>query len=126
MHTDNRPLSPHLQIYKLGWTGIPSIMNRITGAAITVGSLLVVYWLIALASGPEAYATAQGFFGNILVKIALFGFTWALIYHTLAGIRHLFWDFGVGIHVPSVVKLAKVTIVGSVILTVLVWILAYA
>jgi succinate dehydrogenase, cytochrome b556 subunit len=126
MYTDKRPLSPHLQIYKPQWTWVPSILTRITGGAITVGSLLVVYWLVALACGPEAYATAQAFFGNVLVKIVLFGFTWALMFHTLGGIRHLVWDFGIGVDIRSAERTAKLTVVASVVLTVLVWIAAYA
>lgn len=126
MQTDNRPLSPHIQIYKQGWTGTPSILHRITGAALTVGSLLLVYWLIALASGPEAFATAQGLFGSILGRLILFGFTWALVYHTLAGIRHLVWDAGYGFDVAKAKTMAKTAVYGSIVLTILIWIVAYA
>jgi succinate dehydrogenase / fumarate reductase cytochrome b subunit len=126
MQTDNRPLSPHLQIYKAQWTWVPSILHRITGGAVTVGSLLLVYWLIALASGPEAFARAQAIFGSIIGQIILFGFTWALMFHTISGIRHLFWDAGVGFHVPTVERGAKLGLLGSIVLTALVWIVAYA
>lgn len=126
MQTDNRPLSPHIQIFKQGWTGTPSIMHRITGIALTVGSLLLVYWLIALASGPEAFADAQAVFGSIIGQIILFGFTWALVYHTLAGIRHLIWDAGYGFEVPKAQKIAKAAVYGSIVLTILLWIVAYA
>jgi len=126
MQSDNRPLSPHLQIYKPQWTWVPSIMFRFSGGAITVGSLLLIYWLIALASGPEAYATAQSVFGSIIGRIILFGFTWALMYHLLGGIRHLVWDAGKGFVVPTAEFWAKVVVFGSIVLTVLVWIAAYA
>jgi succinate dehydrogenase / fumarate reductase cytochrome b subunit len=126
MQTDNRPLSPHVQIYKQGWTGTPSILHRITGVALTGGSLLLVYWLIALASGPDAFETAQDIFGSIIGLLILFGFTWALIYHTLAGIRHLFWDVGYGFEVPKAKRMAQLVVFGSIALTILVWIVAYA
>lgn len=126
MQTDNRPLSPHIQVYKQGWTGTPSILHRITGAALSVGSLLLVYWLIALASGPEAFATAQDLFGSILGQLILFGFSWALVYHTLAGIRHLVWDFGYGFDVAQAKTMAKMAVFGSIVLTILIWIVAYA
>lgn len=126
MQSDNRPLSPHLQIYKPQWTWVPSILHRITGGAVTVGSLLLVYWLVALASGPEAFSRAQAIFGSIIGQIILFGFTWALMFHMLSGIRHLIWDAGIGFAMPTVERGAKLVVLGSIVLTVLVWILAYA
>lgn len=126
MQTDNRPLSPHVQVFQQGWTGTPSITHRITGVGLTFGSLLLVYWLIALASGPDAFETAQDIFGSIIGQIILFGFTWALIYHTLYGIRHLFWDVGMGFDVPKAKRTAQLVVFGSIALTILVWIVAYA
>lgn len=126
MQSDNRPLSPHLQIYKPQWTWIPSILYRASGIALSVGSLLLVYWLIALASGPDAFATAQAVFGSILGQILLFGFTLALMYHLLGGIRHLLWDAGLGFEIKTAELGAKLVVVGSIVLTVLVWIIAYA
>jgi succinate dehydrogenase / fumarate reductase cytochrome b subunit len=126
MQTDNRPTSPHLQIYKPQWTWVPSILHRITGGAITVGSLLLVYWLIALASGPESFDRAQAIFGSIIGQIILFGFTWALLYHTFAGIRHLLWDAGVGLEIPRAERGAKLVVFGSIVLTIVVWVIAYA
>ena len=126
MQSDNRPLSPHLQIYKPQWTWIPSILYRLSGGALAVGSLLLVYWLIALASGPDAFATAQAILGSIIGQIALFGFTLALMYHLLGGIRHLLWDAGIGFAVPTAERWAKLIVAGSIILTILIWIIAYA
>jgi succinate dehydrogenase / fumarate reductase, cytochrome b subunit len=88
----NRPLSPHLQIYKPIPTMMASIIHRITGGALYFGTLLVAWWLIAIASGEPYYATAQAVFGSIIGRIVLFGYTWALIHHMLGGLRHLMWD----------------------------------
>ena len=125
MQTDNRPLSPHLQVFKQGWTGTPSILHRITGVSLTVGSLLLIYWLIALASGPEAFDRAQSLFGSIFGQLILFGFTWALMYKTLAGIRHLFMDTGMGLEIPKAKLTAQIAVFGSIVLTILLWIVAY-
>jgi succinate dehydrogenase / fumarate reductase cytochrome b subunit len=124
MQSDNRPLSPHLQVYKPQWTSFGSIMHRATGIALTFGSLLAVYWLIAIASGPEAYATAQAFFGNFLVQIVLFGFTLAFVYKTLSGFRHLVWDTGHGLTISQVEKSAKLIVGLTVVLSVVLWLLA--
>ena len=125
MQTDNRPLSPHVQVFKQGWTGTPSIMHRITGVILTVGILLLIWWLTALAAGPEAFADAQGFFGSWAGQIVLLALSWALFYHTCNGVRHLLWDAGIGLTVERVVLTSKLVVALSVALTVLVWILAY-
>src|SRR6185312_2731617 len=91
-----RPLSPHLQIYRLTLTMAMSIVHRITGAALYFGLALVAWWLIAAATGPNAYATFEAFAGSLIGRLILFGYTWALIHHGLGGIRHLIWDFGRG------------------------------
>lgn len=122
MQTDNRPLSPHVSVYKQGWTGTPSILHRATGVALSAGSLLLVCWLIALASGPEHFARVQAVFGSVIGKIILFGFSWALLYHTLAGIRHLFWDAGFGFEIEQAKRMAKLVVSGSLGLTILLWI----
>ena len=125
MQTDNRPLSPHLQIYKQGWTGIPSVLHRGTGIALSAGSLFLVYWLVALAGGPESYQSAQAVFGSLLGRIVLFGFTFALFYHLCAGIRHLFWDAVIGLDIDKAVTSAKLVVGASIALTVLTWLLAF-
>ena len=92
----NRPLSPHLSVYKLPIAAITSIMTRITGQALVAGLLLVVWWLVAAAYGPEQFATVQGFIGSWIGQLLLWGFTFALFYHLGNGVRHLAWDFGWG------------------------------
>src|SRR3546814_12263005 len=96
MNTDNSPLSPHLQIYAWQWTMLLSITHRATGIALSAGTLLLVWWLLALATGPEAFATAQGFVGSWFGLLLLIGWTWSLFYHLCNGIRHLVWDTGAG------------------------------
>ncbi len=125
MQSDNRPLSPHMQIYKRQWTWVPSILHRISGALITFGALVLVYWLVALASGPEAYENAQAVLGSFLGQLVLFLLTLAFFYHFLNGIRHLVWDFGSGLTVEKVEGSAKLIAALTVVLTVLTWILAY-
>jgi succinate dehydrogenase / fumarate reductase cytochrome b subunit len=121
-----RPLSPHLQIYRPLLTMMMSIVHRITGAALYLGTLLLVWWLVALASGPDAFATAQWFMTSILGRLILFGYTWALLHHMLGGIRHFIWDTGKGFDEKTRENLAKATLIGSVVLTILTWIAAYA
>ena len=123
MATDKRPLSPHLQIYKPEFTSVLSITHRATGIALSVGTLLLVYWLIAAASGPEVYAQAQSIMGSMLGQLLLFFWTWALFYHLCNGIRHLFWDAGYGFELSTAYKSGLTTAIASVVLTVLVWII---
>jgi succinate dehydrogenase / fumarate reductase, cytochrome b subunit len=91
-----RPLSPHLSIYRLKLTMAMSIAHRITGGALYVGTLLLVWWLLAVASGPDAYSTFQWAASSIIGRLVLFGYTWALLHHMLGGVRHLIWDTGRG------------------------------
>jgi len=121
----DRPLSPHLQIYKPLLTMMMSIVHRITGGALFFGMLLLVWWLIAAAAGPNAYASVQWFMETLLGRLILFGYTWALIHHMLGGIRHLIWDTGRGFEQNEREGLALATIVGSVSLTLLLWIIGY-
>lgn len=120
-----RPLSPHLQIYRPYITMVMSIVHRITGSALFFGTLLVVWWLIAAASGPDYFDYVQGIYGSILGRLVLFGYTWALVHHMLGGIRHLIWDTGRGFDIPSANRMAWMTLIGSVTLTILVWIIGY-
>ena len=117
----NRPLSPHLQIYKPMLTMMMSIVHRITGAALFFGTLLFVWWLTAAAAGPNAYATVQWFMETLIGRLILFGYTWALIHHMLGGIRHLIWDTGRGFGAQEREWLARATILGSIFLTILLW-----
>lgn len=123
--TDRRPLSPHLQIYRPMLTMMMSIAHRISGASLAVGFVLLTWWLIAVSSGPEAFATVNSFFAGILGRFLLFMFTWALIHHMLGGIRHLIWDTGHGLDRQSIEIFAWGTIIGSTLLTVFVWCLGY-
>ena len=120
-----RPLSPHLSIYKPMLTMMMSIMHRITGAALFFGTLLLTWWLLAAVSGPSAYAKLQFFMDSIIGRLILFGYTWALLFHMLGGIRHLIWDTGRGFEQNEREGLALATIVGSVSLTLLLWIIGY-
>jgi succinate dehydrogenase / fumarate reductase cytochrome b subunit len=120
-----RPLSPHLQVYRPMLTMMMSIVHRITGVALYAGALLLVYYLVAAANGPAAFATAAAIFGSIIGQIILFGFTWALFHHLLGGIRHAIWDAGYGMDHPAREYLAQSTAIGGIALTVIVWALVY-
>ncbi len=124
--SSNRPLSPHLQVYKPQLTSILSITHRMTGVALSVGTLLLVYWLIAAATGPEAFATAQGLIGSPIGYLALFGWTIALFYHLSNGIRHLGWDAGYGFDLPTVYKTGYAVLAATGGLTVLAWVVGLA
>ena len=115
----DRPLSPHLQIYRPQLTSITSILTRITGNAMLITALLIVWWFLAAATSPEAFATADGaitsFLGDVVMTLSLLG----LWYHTLAGIRHLLWDNVIGLEIEMAEKLGYAVLIGSVVLTVL-------
>lgn len=120
-----RPLSPHLTIYKPIPTMVMSILHRITGVALYVGTLLVAWWLLAAASGPSAFETASGFFGSWFGRLVLLGYTWALLFHMFGGIRHLIWDTGKALEKETTTSLAWVTLASSILATLLVWIAGY-
>ena len=126
MATNKRPLSPFMlgPYYKPQLTSVLSILHRITGVALAIGLLFLVYWLVAAASGPDAYARAQGVLGSMLGQLFLFLWTWALFYHLGNGIRHLAWDAGYWLEIPSVYKSGKVVVIASVVLTFVTWIIA--
>jgi succinate dehydrogenase / fumarate reductase cytochrome b subunit len=119
-----RPLSPHLQIYKPLITWVPSITHRLTGIGLGAGMLLVTAWLVALATGPRAFAAMHGFLASWIGILLLVGFTWALMFHLLNGIRHLAWDVGYGFEVDTARITGWTVVIGSFVLTVLVWVLA--
>jgi len=121
----NRPLSPHLQIYRMTMTMLMSGMHRITGMALYFGMLLLVWWLTAAAAGPNAYATVQWFMETVIGRLILFGYTWALIHHLLGGVRHLIWDTGYGLGPNEREWFAIATLVGSIGLTVMLWFVGY-
>ena len=120
-----RPLSPHLQVYKLMLTYMMSGFHRISGFVLYFGTLLFAWWLVAAASGPNAYATFQWFISGWIGRLILFGYTWALLHHMLGGIRHLIWDTGRGFEPSERELLARATIIGSVVLTLILWVIGY-
>ena len=120
----NRPLSPHLTIYRPQWTSVISILHRVTGVELALGAMLVVWWFLAAATGPEAFATVDGFLTSWFGHLILLGSTWALCFHFLNGIRHLWWDTGRGFDLEQVELSGKIVAGGSVVLTVLIWIIA--
>lgn len=121
-----RPLSPHLQIYKPTITMVMSILHRVTGAALFFGTLLLVIALVALASGSSAYGTVQAIYGSIIGKLILFGYTWALFHHMCGGIRHFVWDTGAGLERETRMKLAWASLFASLGLTVVAFIIYLA
>ena len=126
MSSPQRPLSPHLQIYRWQLTSVMSILHRITGVALAVGTLLLVYWLVATAAGPAAFATAHEFIGSILGRLLLFGWTVALFYHLANGIRHLLWDAGRGFELRTAYASGGTVVIVTAALSLIAWIAAYA
>jgi len=121
----NRPISPHLQVYRPQLTSVLSILHRITGVALAVGTILLVYWLIAAASGPEAFASAEALVGSWLGRILLFGWTFALYFHLTNGIRHLFWDAGFGFELKTVYASGWTVVALAAVLTLASFIAGY-
>lgn len=115
----NRPLSPHLTVYRLPIAAITSILTRITGHALLAGVLLLVWWLVAAAAGPDAFATADWVLRSWFGFLVMAGSVWALWYHTLAGIRHLFYDAGHLMEIETARQSSWGIVIGSVVLTLL-------
>ncbi|MBC7950966.1 MAG: succinate dehydrogenase, cytochrome b556 subunit [Rhodospirillaceae bacterium] len=126
MTTRNRPLSPHLQIYRLPLLALVSITHRITGVGLVVGLVVLAYWLGSAASGPEAFATAQSLFGSPIGYLLLFAWTVALFFHLCHGIRHILWDTGWGYELPQAYASAKVALIAAAVLTVIAWVAGLA
>jgi succinate dehydrogenase / fumarate reductase, cytochrome b subunit len=124
--TRARPLSPHLTVYRWPATMLMSILHRVTGGALYVGTLLVAWWLIAAATSERQFDLANAVFGSWIGRLVLFGYTWALMHHMLGGIRHLVWDTGVGLEKRTATTIAWATLAGSIVLTLLVWVAGYA
>jgi succinate dehydrogenase / fumarate reductase, cytochrome b subunit len=120
-----RPLSPHMTIYRWPVSMATSITHRLTGIALSMGTLLLAWWLIAAASGLEAYHTFSQVAASWPGQVVLFGFTWSLAFHLLNGIRHLAWDMGYGFDVPTANRTGWMVIVLSVLLAVGAFALAY-
>jgi len=126
MASQNRPLSPHLQVYKPQLTSVLSITHRATGIALAVGTLLLVCWLLAAATGESAFADVQAFNASWIGKLLLFGWSYALFYHMCNGIRHLFWDAGKGLELETAYRTGRLVVAASIVLTIGVWVWAYA
>ena len=123
MAQSERPLSPHLQIYKPQLTSVLSIVHRLTGVVLAIGTLFLAWWLIAAAAGPEALDSAQAFFGSWFGYLVLFGFSCALFYHLCNGIRHLVWDAGYCLEIENVYRSGWTMLVAAVVLTFLAWLI---
>ena len=113
----NRPLSPHLMIYRPQLTSISSILVRITGNALIVAGILIVWWLFAADTSAEYFAMADAMVTSWFGKLVMLGSIWALWYHTLGGVRHLIWDNAVALDIPTAEKLGWAVVVGSFVLT---------
>lgn len=121
-----RPLSPHLQVYKPQMTSMLSIMHRGAGVFLALGTPLLVYWLVQLAAGPTAYQQMQECVSHWFVQLLLLGWTFALFYHLSNGIRHLFWDIGKGFEMATLHKSGYAVIASAIILTAITVVLAYS
>ena len=120
----DRPLSPHLSVYRPQWTSATSILHRITGVGMALGAALIVWWLLAAATSEDYFEVVDGILTSWIGYLVLLGLTWSLCYHFLNGIRHLWWDTGRGYDLDQVELSAKIIAGGSVALTVLIWIIA--
>ena len=118
-----RPLSPHISIYRPQWTSVLSILHRITGVGLALGAALVVWWLLAAATDDAYFAVADAALTSWIGLLILFASTWALAYHTLNGLRHLWWDMGYGYEIAQVEASGKAVAAGSAILALAIWLL---
>ncbi|MDI4656934.1 succinate dehydrogenase, cytochrome b556 subunit [Xanthobacter autotrophicus] len=122
----DRPLSPHLQIYRPLFTMMMSIVHRITGVGLYFGTAILVWWLLAAATSPSAFEAFRSVAGSPIGLIVLFGYTWALLHHAFGGVRHFIWDFIHGFGPQERVLLAKASLAASVALTVILWVVGLA
>lgn len=126
MPAPDRPLSPHLQVYRPQMTSVLSILHRVTGVALTLGTLLLTWWLVAAAYGPDQFDTVQAAVGSWLGQLILWGFTFAVFYHLGNGVRHLAWDFGWGFELGQLRASGLAMVAFAVAATVVTLIAAYA
>jgi len=124
MSTGNRPLSPHLQVYRWQITMVLSICHRMTGCALGVGALVLAYWLSSALYGAQSFATAQAILGSPIGILCLIGWTFCFWFHLCNGLRHLAWDTGWGFEIPKLYATGWTVIVASVVLTVATWLIA--
>lgn len=123
MTTHNRPLSPHLQIYRPQMTSILSILHRASGLILAVGALPVIWWFWAVMSGPEHYAVAHGFFNGLFGKSLLLAWSLCMFYHLCNGVRHLVWDMGFALEIQRAYLAGRIAIGAAVVLTAAAWLL---
>jgi succinate dehydrogenase / fumarate reductase cytochrome b subunit len=119
-----RPLSPHLQVYKPQLTSMLSILHRATGVFLAMGTIVLVYWLWSVAQGPAAYSAMQACSSHWFAQLVLLGWTFSLFYHLCNGIRHLFWDVGRGYEIDTLYTTGKIVMVAAALLTAVTWALA--
>ena len=125
MNLGNRPLSPHLQVYRFPLAGILSITHRATGIALAVGALALTYWINAAAYGPDSFNQVQDLMGHWFSRVLLFGWTLSLFFHLCNGIRHLFWDAGKGLEIRQVNISGWSVLICTFVLTILSWLAGY-
>lgn len=123
--TDDRPLSPHIQVYRWQITMLLSILHRISGIVLAAGTLLLAYWLIAAAAGPEDFTLAQAAIGSWFGRLCLFGWSLALFFHLCNGIRHLAWDAGWGFGIRTFTITGWLVVLASLAMTLAAWVLGY-
>lgn len=126
MTARNRPLSPHLQIYRWQLPMTMSILHRATGLALVAGTLLLVWWIVSLVRGPASFAIVQHFIASFLGRLLLLGWTWSLFYHLCNGIRHLAWDAGWGFEIKDAYRSGWLVVIASLVLTLAAWSAGYA
>ena len=119
--SSKRPLSPHLQVYRLPLTAMMSITHRATGIANIIGLLVMTWWLVSLSNGPDAYTYFLSFADSIVGKIVLLGWTWSIFYHLCNGVRHLFWDAGYLFEIKNAYIASCVVLATSLALTAMTW-----
>ena len=123
MSMNERPLSPHLQVYKVELPMLLSGLHRITGIALSIGSILLVAWILCAVYSDTAFASLNKFFGGYIGQFVLFGWTFSLIYHSVSGVRHLIWDTGRLLEVGQIHFSSKIVLAIAILLTLLAWIL---
>jgi len=122
--SSGHPTSPHVQIYRMPLTAVLSITHRVTGIILAIGAILLIWVLSALAAGPESYAKVQPVLQSWFGYLVLLGITFSLYFHFCNGIRHLFWDVGMGFEIETADKTAKLAIIIAAILTIATWVVA--
>ena len=126
MSTTGRPLSPHIQIYKPQITSVLSILHRVTGGFLCLGAVVFAWWVITLSLGPESFAVVRSALGSWLGRLLLFAWTFSFFFHLCNGIRHLFWDAGIGFELRTVHASGKAVVAASIAMTIAAFGLAYA